>query len=161
MIKRPSTKRAKKHPIKKRDRSKEYKKYYAKLARRVSQGKCRRSKLCNNPLAGTTPYCLQHWCDLIKNNNHGKSHSPFEFNLKELWEEQKGKCGILGIPLIPGRTASLDHIVPLSRGGTNTRDNLQFIHIALNCMKQDHTPEEFNTLLKQIVPILSDYIKEI
>ena len=159
MIKRPRKKRVIKRYRK--NRKSHDKKYQLKLEARSEKGKCRRSATCKSPLAGETKYCLKHWLALLKNNNHGNLKENKELDLLDLWNEQQGRCKILGVKLIPGKTASLDHILPISKGGTNKKENLQFIHIALNCMKQDQTPNEFNLLLKQIVPILTEYIKEI
>lgn len=154
MIKRPRRKRVIKN------RKKHDKKYQQKLKARAEEGKCRRSYTCNSPLAGETQYCLKHWLELLKNNNHGKLKNNKDLNLLELWKEQKGRCKVTGVQLIPGRTASLDHVLPVSRGGTNKRENLQFVHIAINCMKQNNTQEEFIKLLKQLLPSLNEYIKE-
>lgn len=155
MNRNPKRKRA----VNKTKRKKHDKKYQKKLDQRIKQGKCRRSSTCKAPLAGETRYCLNHWLALLKNNNHGKLKENKELSLLDIWTEQKGRCKITGIKLIPGNTASLDHIVPISKGGTNKRENLQFIHIALNCMKQDKTEEEFKTLLKLLLPSLNEYIK--
>ena len=81
-------------------------------------------------------------------------------DLLELWNEQQGQCYITKVTLVPGKTASLDHVIPLSRGGENEKDNLKFAHIAINCMKQDLTLWEFKEELKTLVPLLQEFIKE-
>lgn len=49
-------------------------------------------------------------------------------------------CGICGKPLGTGRT--LDHIVPLSRGGPNRPDNLQAAHGSCNSRKHNRLTSE-------------------
>jgi 5-methylcytosine-specific restriction endonuclease McrA len=45
----------------------------------------------------------------------------------------------------------LDHIHPLSKGGTNTIDNLAYAHSYCNYIKRDHTVEELKIILEKIV----------
>jgi 5-methylcytosine-specific restriction endonuclease McrA len=119
--------------------------------------KCKQSR-CKEKIAGATKYCLKHWCAILRNNNHGKKKAAFNVDFFDIWQSQKGKCAVTGIELIPGKTASLDHINPLSRGGTNSRENLQFVHIAINTMKQNLTSDEFLELLKQLLPKLQGFV---
>ncbi len=55
-------------------------------------------------------------------------------------------CGICGKPVSKRwkspdpRSASLDHIVPLSRGGSHTWENVQCAHRGCNVMKSDRGP---------------------
>lgn len=52
----------------------------------------------------------------------------------ELYLRDKGICGICNLAVKEGSTEqSIDHIIPLSRGGTHTWDNVQLAHI--NCNK--------------------------
>jgi len=139
-----------------------HKRRYFKKKNRVrnnapSDGKCKQPR-CKDKIIGETKYCLKHWCAILRNNNHGKKKAAFNVDFFEIWQDQKGKCAVTGIELIPGKTASLDHINPLSRGGTNSRENLQFVHISVNCMKQNMTPEEFLEQLKQLLPKLQGFV---
>lgn len=58
-----------------------------------------------------------------------------------LWEAQGGNCGICGMPIdVDARfphdlSRSMDHIVPLSRGGTHTADNVRWTHLFCNVSK--------------------------
>lgn len=45
-----------------------------------------------------------------------------------------GRCGICGEQVVES-DRSFDHIVPLSRGGSHTEDNLQLAHFLCNCRK--------------------------
>lgn len=68
------------------------------------------------------------------------------FQRDEYW------CGICDEPIDanakwpdPG-AASLDHVIPLNRGGTHTYGNVQASHFACNCRKGDRVGEELAAL---------------
>jgi 5-methylcytosine-specific restriction endonuclease McrA len=46
-------------------------------------------------------------------------------------------CGICGRLVIDARTAHIDHIVPLSKGGTDRLLNLRVTHAACNMSRGD------------------------
>lgn len=71
--------------------------------------------------------------------------------LQELWENQKGLCALSGLPLIPGTNASIDHIVPKSKGGTNDISNLRWVLTSVNSGRHDLSDEEFINICKAIV----------
>lgn len=52
------------------------------------------------------------------------------------------RCAMSGLELDPDN-ASLDHIKPLSRGGTHTLDNVHVIHSTVNRMKGEMDQAEF------------------
>ncbi len=158
MVKRPRKKRVIKRYRK--NRKTHDKKYQLKLEARSEKGKCRRSATCKSPLAGETKYCLKHWLALLKNNNHGNLKANKELDLLEIWNEQKGRCYYTGIKLIPGKTSSLEHLLPISRGGSNKKENIKFVHLTINCMKRDMTEEEFKEHLKELLPPLKDYMNK-
>lgn len=54
---------------------------------------------------------------------------------------------------------SLDHIIPKSRGGTNTKENYQFLTVFENLSKRDMTQEEWNSF-KEKTHTHSDYFIE-
>lgn len=59
----------------------------------------------------------------------------------KLFELQRGKCAYCRKPL--GNDWHLDHIMPLSRGGTNTDDNIQLLHSSCNQRKHAKHPVDF------------------
>ena len=74
----------------------------------------------------------------LKNQCGGKlSH-----NIREkLFKLQKGKCACCKKPL--GDDCHLDHIVPLSKGGSNTDDNIQLLTQRCNNQKHAKDPIDF------------------
>ena len=52
----------------------------------------------------------------------------------EMFMEQKGRCGLCHKPMVLADT-HIDHIVPVSRGGRNERNNLWLLHAACNMAK--------------------------
>lgn len=54
---------------------------------------------------------------------------------------QKGKCAICRVSL--GRSYHVDHIVPIAKGGTHNRRNLQLLCAPCNIAKGAKVPEEF------------------
>jgi len=110
--------------------------------------------------------CLYHWicghaahASRVARNGavaqkpglHGRELSVA---LYEIWQEQRGRCAITGTPLSPGANAVLDHILPVSRGGSSSRDNLRFVHEAVNNMKRAMTDDEFAFVLLSSGPAL-------
>ena len=58
-----------------------------------------------------------------------------------LWLQAGGRCGICREPLLP-EAISIDHIVPLARGGDDGAANLQFAHRRCNNRKGTRLPNE-------------------
>ena len=58
-------------------------------------------------------------------------------------EKSQGVCALCGLPIdlelkSPNAMSfSIDHIVPLSKGGSNLFENVQAAHLGCNCKKQD------------------------
>ena len=70
-----------------------------------------------------------------------------KFSSREIYERDGWTCGICGeaIPQDaqwPHRLSpSVDHIIPISKGGAHTRANVQATHLTCNCSKYDKSPE--------------------
>ena len=68
----------------------------------------------------------------------------------EMVKRQHYRCAITGRDLTP-ETATLDHIVPLSRGGLHKLDNVWVVHRDVNMMKGTLVYDEFVALCRDVV----------
>ena len=59
-----------------------------------------------------------------------------------------------------GNMASLDHIVPRSKGGTNDVGNLQWVHWWVNFMKLDMDACEFNERFEHFILTAYNHIQK-
>lgn len=66
-----------------------------------------------------------------------------------LWHKQRGRCALTGKRL--DRTAELDHIIPVSKGGLNHPSNLQWLSPEVNQCKNDLTDQEFINICKAVL----------
>lgn len=67
-----------------------------------------------------------------------------------LVERQRFRCAISGRELTP-QTASLDHIVPLARGGEHGVDNIWVVDQHINSAKGTMTLDEFVAMCRDVV----------
>ncbi|MCR9206047.1 MAG: HNH endonuclease, partial [Halobacteriovoraceae bacterium] len=58
------------------------------------------------------------------------------------WFKKDNTCGLCGTKIEHYYQSSLDHIVPVSRGGSNSITNLRLTHIRCNRIKGDRLDEE-------------------
>jgi 5-methylcytosine-specific restriction endonuclease McrA len=72
------------------------------------------------------------------------AHGSFDAeDIARIFEAQNGRCNGCGIELAAA-TWHVDHIVPLSRGGANSADNIQILCASCNCRKWIRTMDEWN-----------------
>lgn len=64
-----------------------------------------------------------------------------KFSLKNLWVRDRGTCQYTGKPLKPSE-ASIDHVIPRSRGGATSWENCVLSEKLLNSRKGARTPSE-------------------
>jgi len=64
---------------------------------------------------------------------------------RSLWNKMKSPkiCYLCEIPLVSIRNASIDHVIPLSRGGSNRVSNLRLTHIGCNNKKGSKLVSEY------------------
>jgi 5-methylcytosine-specific restriction endonuclease McrA len=68
----------------------------------------------------------------------------------EMFKRQKGRCKYCGVPMSWDTTrtgATIDHVVPISKGGKNQRGNLVLACRGCNNAKADASAEEFKAAL--------------
>lgn len=71
----------------------------------------------------------------------------------DLWKickKQRCKCALTGRPLT-NENISLDHIIPISRGGENVKENLQLVTKDVNYAKHKLLDSEFILLCQDVV----------
>lgn len=68
--------------------------------------------------------------------------------VRELFNQQQGKCVYCQIPL--NESFHRDHIIPLSRGGSNFISNIQLLCGSCNSSKHSKTAEEFIVWLERV-----------
>jgi 5-methylcytosine-specific restriction endonuclease McrA len=73
--------------------------------------------------------------------------------LERIWAAQNGKCGLTGRAMTP-QTAELDHIVPISRGGSLEIGNLRWLCSEANQAKGKMLDHEFFAICEEV----SEYI---
>lgn len=71
-------------------------------------------------------------------------------DLLNLVESQHYRCAMTGRILEPN-TASVDHIYPVSRGGSFGIENLQIVHAQVNTAKGTMTTQEFVAVCREVV----------
>lgn len=71
-------------------------------------------------------------------------------DLRDMLVKQDYRCALSGRLLTP-QNCSLDHIIPLSKGGMHTPDNAQLVCCEINKVKANLTDEEFIELCRDIV----------
>jgi len=111
------------------------------------------------PTKGTQRFCspkCRAKADLIRNREaynrrnaerrareRGARVGGERFTREQVFDRDGWICQLCLAPIDWNRTGrdplapSLDHVVPLDRGGTHTLDNVQAAHFACNCSKQN------------------------
>jgi HNH endonuclease len=137
-----------------------------------------RSKECINKglcIRCTTRKSIQekHICEYcVKNHAKNKSKHFFKYkathfngqrgtnftawDLWKIWKKQRGRSALTGKKLAKDDSPELDHIVPKSRGGTDTLSNLQWLTKIENRAKHDLSINEFIEICRAV----SNHFKE-
>ena len=88
----------------------------------------------------------------IKNTHHKRSQLKNKTAKKdqptaEQWEKiidsQGGRCAICKCEFMDSNLPTMDHIVPLSKGGSHSSDNLQALCVSCNSSKHDTIDYEY------------------
>lgn len=73
-----------------------------------------------------------------------------------VYNKYEGRCGICG-DFVPVDEFTVDHIVPISKGGDYKKENLQCACRSCNMMKQDILPAD---MMDKIIQILNYQVKK-
>ena len=109
------------------------------------QGLC----ICGQPIAVGNRVCEDCWFKEISKGNTGTPKNWLI--IKEILLRQNYECAYTGKKLVIGVNASIDHIVPTTKGGNNFIENLQWVDIKINRMKNDMSHQEFISTIKLIL----------
>ena len=74
---------------------------------------------------------------------------PLIRKIIEIVEKQEFRCALSGVPLLP-ETSTLDHKQPVSLGGTDDVDNLQWLSTEVNKAKNNMPNEDFILMCKRV-----------
>lgn len=112
----------------------------------------KKNKLCVD--CGNEKFVDGSYCEICYLKATARRHfndvSKVE-ELKILFDSQNGICPYSGRKLIIGNNLSeLDHCIPVSCGGLNEIENLQWIDAHANRMKWNYSEKEFLSLIKEI-----------
>ena len=76
-------------------------------------------------------------------NAHTRVRNAAKKHRQAVGDSQGWKCPYCGTD-VSGRVGTIDHKIPVSRGGTSEPDNLAIICQRCNSSKNDSTPEEYH-----------------
>jgi len=113
---------------------------------RQEQGLCDRCG--RKPRTVKDKYCENCYCAIMASSHLGTVlDGPA---IKKLWEECGGICAYSGRKLTLGIDAAVDHRVAITKGGSSTIDNLQWVHEVVNQMKRNYDEAEFLEMIADV-----------
>lgn len=77
-----------------------------------------------------------------------KSKVSRYFIKKHIFERDRGICYLCGVPVSSIEHMTIDHVTPITLGGTNDLENLRVTHEFCNRSKQSLTLKQFRDLAK-------------
>lgn len=114
----------------------------------ISQAKKWHRSNRNHKLAYNKQYYKNNYERFAAANLTKHSREPIESKIiKQVYQEDNYTCQYCGTY---GGKLTIDHKIPVSRGGNNNRNNLCVACHSCNCSKGAKTPEEFEVYLKEI-----------
>ena len=99
-------------------------------------------------IQATTVLTRKQWKD--KNDKHkkrakrrGLAHSATLTDYKQVLDSHQGRCSYCGVQAI----LTIDHIIPMSRGGGHIRSNIAFACFNCNQKKDSMMVDEFLSMI--------------
>lgn len=109
-----------------------------------AEGRCTVCK--RRPRGDHTLTCSSCWFVEVASRLRGVG----TLELRSLWHSQQGRCALTGQLLVQGKNASVDHIVPRSRGGKDEIANLRWVVLHANFAKGAMLDEDFVAMCKRV-----------
>lgn len=100
---------------------------------------------CKEKRLTTSKFCLYHFVRKIVfpwRLQKSKIEETIQGLIKKL-EDGEYCCHYSGLKVTPGFSASVDHRIPQSKGGTHDLTNLVWCHVQVNKLKNDMTEKQF------------------
>lgn len=67
-------------------------------------------------------------------------------DIAEIYDLQDGRCAYCGMPFHERKDFHIDHMIPISKGGTNSPWNIALACVPCNLSKRDHLFEDWRAL---------------
>jgi hypothetical protein len=95
-------------------------------------------------MSPTTPKCRYHFTYAILHNFLPRVEPTMVEAVAAKLEQQEFKCAFTGVPLVPGKNASLDHVYPKLKYPVIAAEltNLVWVDATFNKMKLDADPND-------------------
>lgn len=135
--------------------TKRFKKMYAvEKQRRIYLGLCGRNYCKNQRIEGSVGGCCEE-CTIKRTAQSAgyKISTGVWRKLRDKLEAQNSICPLSGRKLAVGLNASLDHILPRSRGGSNDIDNLRWVDYQVNVCKRNLLDDEWAALCRDCLVV--------
>lgn len=116
-----------------------------KIRRRLKENQ----RLAQPHIKGKTLARLRQYRLIHVFKSLASKHQLSYLDLYSIAKHQKLICPYTGMKLTR-ETISVEHVIPISRGGTNHRDNLMLVHVWANKMKLNHSLDEFKAMIAKI-----------
>lgn len=84
----------------------------------------------------------------VRTRDEARKRGP---ELRNLFQNQGGRCAYTGVDLVPGVNASLDHRVPKALGGDGSLGNLQWVTFNVNRAKNSLMEGDFIAMCRDVV----------
>jgi 5-methylcytosine-specific restriction endonuclease McrA len=97
--------------------------------------------------------------NMMTRGNYERTSLPEKTaEISRLWKKQRGICPVTGRRL-NRENAQIDHILPITRGGTHDIANLRWVHKDINYAKRDLIDAEFFRLCLDVASYLKKLSK--
>lgn len=115
----------------------------------------KKAKPKNNKVKNTIRYIYRHLLESFFMDRKTKTYQKPTFTVEDIIAKlgENPVCYLTGeeLDINNPRSFAFDHIIPASRGGTNTLDNLGICNKTANRSKTDLTPDEYLNLCKKVL----------